>query len=124
MPADLQHDDQLLMDGFIEWRLKGRTEVPLLRVWCRWCCRWKEHELGDAQAGQIVTRTVHCVAPGNLADRYSIRITTTPFSRVRDTVTESTYPQFKAIRRGVISPVVRQLRDQPAPAGDFPEVAR
>ncbi|MCX4886070.1 hypothetical protein [Streptomyces sp. NBC_00847] len=110
--------------GFIEWRLEGRTEVPRLRVWCPWCCRWQDHNLDDAKPGQTVTRAVHCIAMDNTADTYAILVTNTPFPRVRSTVRESTYPQFRAIRRGVISPVVRTLRAQARPVGTVHEVAR
>lgn len=120
--TDPQHNGQPLLDGFIEYRDQGRAHIPLLRVWCRWCCRWHEHGLEDAAPGQIVHRVAHCPAPDS-AFEYYVRITDTPFSRVRKALTESTYTQFKALRRGVISPVVQGLRNQPRPVGDFREIA-
>lgn len=118
------HEGQPLLDGFIEHRFTGMTHANLLRVWCRWCCRWHEHGLADGKPGEITHRSAHCFAMDHSYDSYYVRITDTPFSRVRNSLTVSSVAQSRAIRRGVISPAVQRLRNQPRPVGDFPKVAR
>jgi hypothetical protein len=121
-----QHDGQPLLDGFIERRTKNVVNPPamLLRVWCRWCCRWHQHGLADGKPGQITHRSAHCIAKDSTYSGYYIRITATSFAKARKMVRKASDPQRAAIARGRISPAVQRLRDQPLPAGDFPEAVR
>lgn len=120
MTTEPQHDGQPLLDGFIERRTKGVAGPPamLLRVWCRWCCRWHTHGLADGKPGQITHRSAHCTARDGSYSSYYIRITSTPFGRARKTIRQASTAQRAAIGRGRISVAVQRLRDQPLPVGE------
>lgn len=110
-----------VLAGFIERRTKGVAGPPamLLRVWCRWCCRWHEHGLADSGPGDYTHRTAHCYAPDSqYGDTgYWILVTDTPFSTPRKAIREASLAQRAAISGGRISEAVQRLRDQPRPIG-------
>ena len=121
-----QRDGRPVLDGFIERRTEGVAGAPamLLRVWCRWCCRWHTHGLADSKPGDFTDRSAHCGAvKGSPYDEtgYLIRVTSTPFSRIRKTMRQATTAQRSAMYGGRISPAVQRLRDQPLPTGQVPE---
>jgi hypothetical protein len=109
------------LPGFIEERTEGVAGPPamLLRVWCRWCCRWHEHGLAGLEIGDSTHRVAHCYAPDSSYDEtgYNLRVSSTQFSAVRKTMRKATVAQERAIRDGRISETVQKLRDQAPPAG-------
>lgn len=114
------HDGVPVLAGFIERRTKGVAGPPalLLRVWCRWCCRWHEHGLADGKPGDVTDRSAHCTAPDSTYRKtgYAIRITDVSFSAARKTIRQATLAQRAAISSGRISAAVHRLREQPIPA--------
>lgn len=119
--TERQHDGQPVLDGFIERHRQGND----LRVWCRWCCHWHTHGL-TGKPGDYLHRSPHCHAPDSRYrdTGYVIRVTATPFSRVRQTLKQASVPQRSAIYCGRISAAVQRLRDQPLPVGEVPEATR
>jgi hypothetical protein len=112
------------LPGFIEERTEGVAGPPamLLRVWCRWCCRWHTHGYTGTKVGDTTLNVGgggHCLAPDSpYKDAgYTIRVSGTPFSAVRKTVRSATAAQERAIRDGRISAAIQQLRDQEPPTG-------
>lgn len=110
-----------VLAGFIEERTKGVAGPPamLLRVWCRWCCRFHEHGLADSGPGDYTHRSAHCYAPDSpyQATGYWILVMDTPYSVHRKTTRQATMQQRSNIRAGRISAAVQRLRDQPTPIG-------
>lgn len=104
-----------VVTGFIEEHNQGHS----LRVWCRWCCRWHEHGLAAANAGDYVHRVAHCYAPDSEYGQggYWILVTDTPYSVPRKTMRQASTSQRYAIQDGRISAAVQRLRDQPLPVG-------
>jgi hypothetical protein len=116
-----QRDGRPVLAAYIERRTRGVAGPPamLLRAWCKWCCRWHEHGLGESGVGDYTHRTAHCSAPDSSYDAtgYYLLVTDTPFSAIRTAVKQATVRQRSAIRAGRISPAVQRLRDQPQPRG-------
>lgn len=110
-----------VLPGFIERRTAGVAGPPamLLRVWCRWCCRFHEHGLAGHKVGDTTHRIAHCYAPDSeYEDRgYNIRVTDVAFSTARKSVRSATTAQRAAISSGRISEAVQRLRDQTGPVG-------
>lgn len=92
----------------------------LLRVWCRWCCRFHEHGLAGLKPGDTTHRVAHCYAPDSEYDDlgYNIRVTDVPFSTARKSVRTASTVQRAAIQDGRISEAVQKLRDQTPPPAD------
>ncbi|MER7720846.1 hypothetical protein ABTX99_28535 [Streptomyces flaveolus] len=115
------NDGTPVVAGFIEECAHGVAGPPvmLLKVWCRWCCRWHEHGLADANPGDYVHRVAHCYAPDSEYDQagYWILVTNTPYSTPRKTMRQASTSQRYAIQDGRISDAVQRLRDQPLPIG-------
>lgn len=113
-------EDTPVLLGFIERRTKGVAGPPamLLRVWCRWCCRWHEHGLADAKPGDRTHRSAHCTAPDSSYRRtgYTILVAVTRFSAARKTIRQASLQQRSAIAAGRVSAAVQRLRDQAQPA--------
>jgi hypothetical protein len=119
--TEQKRDGIPVLAGFIERRTAGVAGPPamLLRVWCRWCCRFHEHGLADGKPGDYADRSAHCTAPDSTYrdTGYVIRITDVPFSTAKKTVRQATLAQRAAISSGRISAAVQRLRDQEHPAG-------
>lgn len=107
-----------VLPGFIEKRTEGVAGPPamLLRVWCRWCCRWHTHGYTGTPVGNTTDRTSHCYAPDSAYKTgYDIRVSGTPFTEVCKTMRAATAAQERAIREGRITEAVQKLRDQVGP---------
>lgn len=111
-----------VLPGFVEKRTTGVAGPPamLLRVWCRWCCRFHEHGLADGKPGDVTDRSAHCYAPDSpyKATGYQIRITSTSYTAAKKTVRQATMNQRANIQHGRISDAVQRLREQPAPTNE------
>jgi hypothetical protein len=110
--------------GFIEERTEGVAGPPamLLRVWCRWCCRWHVHGYTGTPVGDTTLDLGgggHCLAPDSPYQQtgYIVRVSGTPFSAVRKTMRSATATEERAIREGRITEDVQKLRDQEPPTG-------
>lgn len=114
-----EKDGVPVLAGFIERRTKNVAGPPamLLRVWCRWCCRWHEHGLGGSAVGDYTHRVAHCYAPDSPYDKagYWILVSAASFASRRKGMRAATVYQRSAIRSGRISEAVQRLRDQPTP---------
>ncbi|WP_331719512.1 hypothetical protein OG693_39795 (plasmid) [Streptomyces sp. NBC_01259] len=116
-----QREGVPVLPAYIERRTRGVAGPPamLLRVWCKWCCRWHEHGLGGSGVGDYTDRSAHCTAPDSpyTATGYHLLVTDTPFSAIRTAMKQATIRQRSAIRAGRISTAVQRLRNQPQPRG-------
>lgn len=116
MPETAPPTDRVpVVPGFIQ----DHDQVPTLRVWCPWCCRWHGHGRAGTQIGDTADRAAHCYAPDSpyKATGYNILVSATPFAAVAKTVREASVAQERSIREGRINAAVQRLRDQPPPVG-------
>ncbi|MET9596233.1 MULTISPECIES: hypothetical protein [unclassified Streptomyces] len=96
------------VDGFLD-------ERGNLRVWCCFCIDWHAHAAVGLRPADHVSLTPHCFAPDSpylQSTGLTAVVSPVPWSEVRETVTQATRSQHRAIAQGVLSADTAHLRRQ------------